>query len=272
MSHPNDLARVHLLIDTERWDDALRALGAHIAHAPDDAEAWRLLARAHLGQGDSGSALAASRRAIALDPESDWGYRLLSLALTGASDYDKARDAAKHAVRLAPMNWQNHYQRASVDVSARAIDEETWAALRQTAGLAPDEDVGHRLTGLAALHTKKLRTAAAEFREALRLNPQSAEAMNDLGVVQSRRGNYPSATTSFMSALRTAPTDPHYIDNLRRMVRMWVGLIAFVHVGVRPDDLVHRCRCRPRTRPPDTTRAGYRTPSGSFHSRGGGPR
>lgn len=51
----------------------------------------------------------------------------------------------------------------------------------------------------------KLSEAAAEYRAALKLNPDYVEAQANLGVVLARLGNYEEAITAYESALRLAP-------------------------------------------------------------------
>jgi Flp pilus assembly protein TadD len=56
------------------------------------------------------------------------------------------------------------------------------AAHRKAIGLAPAQDGPHNNLGYNLLMQKKSEEAAAEFREALRLNPGSALARNNLGL------------------------------------------------------------------------------------------
>ncbi len=56
-----------------------------------------------------------------------------------------------------------------------------------------------------ALAGKRYPEAAREFRELLRLNPNSAEAHANLGTVYYAQGKYPEATASFEKALKIRP-------------------------------------------------------------------
>jgi tetratricopeptide (TPR) repeat protein len=73
------IARARLLMSGERIVEARRALEAWVARHDGDLEAWRLLARAHRADGDTGDEIDALEHVAALDPEDESQERLLAL-------------------------------------------------------------------------------------------------------------------------------------------------------------------------------------------------
>lgn len=67
--------------------------------------------------------------------------------------------------------------------------------------------VAHDQLGLLALRGGKLDKAEQEFKGALLINPQDAEAQDNLGVVYSRQGDDAQAATMFQ---RSIEGDPNY--------------------------------------------------------------
>lgn len=225
------VGKARALLAAGRTRDALAILTAHVASAPDDAEAWCLIAQGHIAADDWRTAEQASSSAIRLEPESEWAHRLHGIALLHQGYFTPARRSADEAVRLAPWSWQGHHLRANVDIDASSIDDRTYDAVRRTLELAPNEPAAHVLNGRLALAMKNTKLADHEFREALRLDPDNAIARNNLAVVQIRRRRWGSAGSHLIAALRLDPHSELLARNLRGLLRAWalvLDLLVFV--------------------------------------------
>ena len=64
----------------------------------------------------------------------------------------------------------------------------------------------------------RLDKAINYFSEALRLNPEFAEAHNNLGVVLARLGKFEDAGVHFREALRIKPGYVHAKNNLNKIL------------------------------------------------------
>src|ERR1700761_2953964 len=86
-----ELARADAMLDMKRYDQACGVLARLVAAEPENARAWCLLARAHLGAGRHQQAVDAANRAVSLDPSDEWPHRLASNAVLDTDNYPEAR-------------------------------------------------------------------------------------------------------------------------------------------------------------------------------------
>src|ERR1700759_278427 len=100
-----ELARADAMLDMKRYDQACGVLARLGAAEPENARAWCLLARAHLGAGRHQQAVDAANRAVSLDPADEWPHRLASNALLHPDNYPEGLGAGMEARRLAPGHW-----------------------------------------------------------------------------------------------------------------------------------------------------------------------
>jgi len=70
---------------------------------------------------------------------------------------------------------------------------------------APDLTTPHIDLGMAYRHVDDLEAAEASLRRALELGPRHPVALNELGIVQRRRGRFEEARRSYEQALDVAP-------------------------------------------------------------------
>lgn len=192
------------MIDLGRYDEAARLLAAVVATTPDNARAWSLLARAHLGAGRSAEAVLAARRAGTLNPSDDWPYRLASTALVSLGRSQEALSAATEARRLAPDFWRSHVCLAQ---TATAAGERQLAADAAAAALAiaPDEPDVQFTAGKVALGDGDLSRARAHQHAALAIDPGHSGAINELGRISLRKRDVSGAAGYFLRAARSAP-------------------------------------------------------------------
>lgn len=212
--HPPELVqRAALLVDVNRAAEAVALLHRAVGLEPDDQRAWCELGRAELSCGHPSEALAAANRALGADPAQEWPHRLASIALNLLGQHEGAVRAARQAVRLAPFAWQTHVQLADslADYPAPRrvrgqLRAEAWAAANRAVELAPLEPdphctIGHLLASQAAPQAERA------FREALRLDPGNARALNGLGLVGMRNGRLVAAAADFGAAAAADPYD-----------------------------------------------------------------
>ena len=93
--------------------------------------------------------------------------------------------------------------------------------------LAPDRALTHEILGEVLLELRQVALAETHFRRALALNPESFEAMNNLGVVLQRQGREREAMDQFLQAARLDPTSALAQENLANAIDR--------HVDPRPE-------------------------------------
>jgi tetratricopeptide (TPR) repeat protein len=93
--------------------------------------------------------------------------------------------------------------------------------------------VGHQGLGMVAFKRKQWRDAENHFRAALRLDPENAALLNNLGMALSRQGRDREAVSYFADSSRADPSD----DTARRnatVTAMAAGVGLLIFTLLRP--------------------------------------
>ena len=197
------VAKAEHLIDLGRGAQALSLLAGVLAGNPQHARALTLTARAYLQSGDRYLALEAAQKAHMAGPGQDWPLRLMALTNHQLGRHPAAIAAARAAIELAPATWLNHHVMAvAVEGTDPAV---ALAAAEHARRLAPWEPSIHVLLSSMAIRSGDLPSAKVHCREALRLDPQNAAALNDLGRIELSSNNPLAAAERFADALRQDP-------------------------------------------------------------------
>ncbi len=180
------LQKAEHLAEIERWREAVPLLTKVIAKSPQDFRANCLLSLCHYNLKDFPAALEYAERAIAAEPEEEWGHRLRSVALTEQGRKKEALRAAEEAVRLDPDESfaLQTLINALLSCGKNKRAEEIALKMRE---LFPEMELTFFALGNVYLQRGNTYEAEHCFREALRLNPNSADARNNLGVALLRQ-------------------------------------------------------------------------------------
>ncbi|RST05751.1 tetratricopeptide repeat protein [Streptomyces sp. WAC05374] len=248
-SEPATLRRAEALYDLERYEQAAALTARHLAQHPDDAPALALLARCRRHLGDRAEALRLADEALRADPglPSAWFLRadLLAHGPAGGPQWAAAEDAARRGLALVPHHWSGYHVLGTIlarsDAPARR--GEAYALALRSVELGPEEDATHFLLGLTAYRLKDYRTAERAYENALRLNPQSSEAHNNLSLLHLRRrwftrGAWTRAAEGFVDSAALDLDDREARFNLETMAwgtaagARWVALGGFMAAGI----------------------------------------
>ncbi|MFF8829529.1 tetratricopeptide repeat protein [Streptomyces sp. NPDC015131] len=243
------LERAGALYDLERYEQAAALAAQHLAQQPDDAAALALLARCRRHLGDHAEALRLADEALRADPElpSVWLLRadLLAQGPARGPQWAAAEDSARRGIALVPHHWAGYHVLGTI--LARSGDRsragEAYALALRSVELGPEEDATHFLLGLTAYQLKDYRTAERAYENALRLNPQSSEAHNNLSLLHLRRrwytrGAWTRAAEGFVDSAALDLGDREARFNLETMAwgtaagARWVALAGFLAAGV----------------------------------------
>ncbi|MFJ5551668.1 tetratricopeptide repeat protein [Streptomyces sp. NPDC093225] len=238
------LQQADALFDLGRYERAAALAARHLADAPDDGAALVLLARCRHRLGDDRQALTTVERALRVEPDSVSAWLTHAQVLLALKEYERAEGSARRAVELAPQYWGSHYilgtvlDRTGRGKRRRAAYESACTA----AALAPEESDAHFLVGLTAHHMRRYRVAQQAYEAALRLDPDSSQAHNNLSLLHLRRrwlrpGSWTRAAEGFVQSAALDLNDRHARHNLESMAwgtvmgSRWVALAGIVAVS-----------------------------------------
>lgn len=223
MKEEGSLERVRALIDLDRLDEARALLAVIMAADPHDAAALRVLSACHYRAGDGPAALEAAARAAAAEPEDEWAHRLRASALLLLERPRDAMAAAREATRLDPDNWAGHLLLAVAAASTEGQWHVSRAAFRRAAGLAPDEAEIPFVRGQLQHALGAHRQARRAYREALRIDPLHAGALEGLAAI-AMADDRPGESLGYVrSAAASAPGAIASIEYLERAVQGVLG-------------------------------------------------
>lgn len=206
------LQRAELLMDVGRWREAQHELRQHLAAYPDSYECYCQSAICHLQLKEYQQAYELTKKAVEIDPECEWAFRLQSMIFSENGETSRALDSAKICVEKAPYLSTSIACLFWAQVNYGSLDdaEEYINALME---MAPDSTETHEAAGYLSLKRKNDLEAEKHYLEALRLDPESVNAMNNLGVVylnlaQSGKGHHyhDKSVEMFERAVRQQPT------------------------------------------------------------------
>jgi tetratricopeptide (TPR) repeat protein len=224
------LARATHLLAMGRAADALPLAEQAVLADPHDVEALGTLARCHLAQRDHEKAQEAARRAVAASPEDPWPHRLLATALSGSGRRKDAVRAQAEAVRLEPGSAHALAELATLladDRQRRAALE----AIERARAIQPDDPLVAIGESYVALAARRWADAEAAARRALAADPESTDAMNNLGVALERQGRRAEALDLYA---RASGSDPGGVgaDNARATAKRIAGVGGITAIGV----------------------------------------
>ncbi|HEY0954448.1 MAG TPA: tetratricopeptide repeat protein [Roseateles sp.] len=212
----------NLLAGAGQWATAERCYAARCRLKPPAAQPFYNWGVSLVELGRVPEAVAAYERAIALQPGDAAAQHGLALAHLQVKAFDAALRALDHAIALKPQEAAYRVERAR----ARAQMGE-WAAALADLDAAPPSADALNLKGIALRQLHRPADALAAYDEALRLNPQSAEALSNRGNLRLLARRFSPALDDLERALALTP-GADWLLGLRLYAAMhiyqWQGL------------------------------------------------
>jgi tetratricopeptide (TPR) repeat protein len=200
------LRRAELLADLGRYDDAVTELGQAVAVEPGNPAVLGLLAQVQLAAGRPEQALTAADAALAAGPDDLAALAVRGLALADLRRFGEAAATADRILALGPNDGYAQRTGAAILAEARNGQPALNAAWRAVE-LAPEEPRAHLVLGLVALRLGLHDLAEKAYREALRLDPELAEAQHNIGVVRLEQRRYQEAMEHLTLAAALRPAE-----------------------------------------------------------------
>jgi protein O-mannosyl-transferase len=183
-----------------RLDEAITHLQESRRIRPNHAPTLSNLGVAMMGKGRVGEAIGLFREALKVRPTHVEAWLNLGNALGKTGDIDGAIAAFREVERLEPGDPAiGALIRAAQDAKKRQ-GEKPGAPARVTPEARASFERGNGLRDEG-----RLEEAAAQYRDAIRREPEFAEAHNNLGLVLGRRGRAAEAIEEISKALDIAP-------------------------------------------------------------------
>lgn len=175
------------LLQVKRSSEAVFYLQRYILIAPEDAEGYFLLGRAWEELGQEKSAVAMLAQAAHLSPRDSKVLVRFGMALGQLGNFSAALPELESAERLDPDNVPVHSARArilsSIGQKEQAAQESALAQSLTARQHAREQASFYIAEGNALLQRQDFERAENRFRQALDLDPQSAQARSNLGLV-----------------------------------------------------------------------------------------
>ncbi|GAB2995901.1 hypothetical protein GCM10010960_12000 [Arenimonas maotaiensis] len=213
--HLGDWLREHLV------GERLNAQAAGLMRAlPKSGSVDDLIDQAALAQlaGDSRSAMAIARKALALQPDNAFALNHLGRALFNAGAAGEARSAFERAVAVAPgysQAWHNlgHVLRAGRDFKAAE------AAYRKAVAIAPDYQSALLNLALLQMGQGDNMSAVGTLRTLLDVNPSHAEGLLNLGICHHILREFDEAKAAFERSIAADPSQPRSLRHMGSLLR-----------------------------------------------------
>jgi tetratricopeptide (TPR) repeat protein len=176
------IQQAQALFEIDRPREALPLLTQALSLTPENAQVlgWMTCCFIHLG--DKQRAFQYAEATIKADPLDEWGYRLCSIILRQMGKNKKALAAAQRAVELAPEDGYTLLEYSNALASNKKYQEALGVA-EKLRGLWPEKSAAHALLGHIFFLQKRWSDAEQHLRTAIRLDPNSYLALNNLGLV-----------------------------------------------------------------------------------------
>jgi tetratricopeptide (TPR) repeat protein len=193
-------------------EQAVVELEKAVALAPDSAKAQFNLAVAYgSSKAGSGKEIEQLRKVIALSPNFARAHLALGKAVLRDGKVPEAIQELQEATKLDPQSGEAHYQLGLALARDGRKDEGT-AEVQKGRELSAADDRNQNVNldlseGREALDKGELDQAAAKFRHAIKLQPDSSDAQRLLGVVLERRGETDEARAAYRRAWELNPGD-----------------------------------------------------------------
>ena len=210
--------QVRNAVDAGDGDRELRLLRERVAAEPDNIQVRLELARAYRERGYHEVALEISRLAVARFPQSGDAQLALVRELRDVNRRSEAIAGLEGFLKAHPDSGAAYYSWLGILRDESGLWPLGEPAHRKALEITPAVDYLHNNLGYNLLMQKKNEEAAREFSEALKLNPGSQMARNNLGIARAQSNATAEAVANWQST-----SDPATAHNNMAVVWMEKG-------------------------------------------------
>jgi Flp pilus assembly protein TadD len=190
-------------MNEQKYDDAITKFQEVIAAVPNCPECYANIGTAQTSQKKFDEAEAAYKKAIEIKPDMAEAYNGLANLYNAEKKFDQAAEASKKAMELA-----------TAAPAAGAAGAAGGAAGAAPAG--PSASAVYN-QGVILWNAGKIPEAKAQFEQAIKLDPNNADAHYWLGMALVNGGDLPKAKPEFETYLKLSPTG-QYADTAKAVL------------------------------------------------------
>lgn len=232
MNEARTLERAEALLELGRGREAEILLREMLVVDANDPDILYALARSVHAQERYSEARDVARRGLRGAPEHLGLLLSLSVAHAGLREFGPALEAVHAALQIAPDYALVHRQQG-VLLLAEDRSEDALAALGRAHQLDPESSETIALIAAGHFNMRRYNEAEATVADALRLDPNNAEAHRIRGLLALRRGGGAAAVSAHRSALQLDPTDADFRDGMATALKsrnpLYGMLLRFGH-------------------------------------------
>ncbi len=192
-------------------DEAIATLDRATELNPRLKGAHMFLGIAQYQAGNANDATASLRAELELQPDSVETLTWLGIAELGQNKPDEAVGPLDHAAALAPKNAEVLYYRGRAH---NLVAEESFTELRE---LNPDSMLVHRALGETLAASGQPEKAIEEYQAAIQKAPDDADLYEELGEQQQRLARFDAAEATYEEELKLHPNSAIALYNLGKI-------------------------------------------------------
>ncbi len=205
-------------VRNKQFTNAEAVLQSILQRTPSDSDALSLIGRMRVAQGEAGQGIDYLKRVTRSQPDSADARLQLGISLIEKGDQEEGIRELQKAIELNPRLQAADVTLILSELRAQAFDKAQQAAARLVAK-QPDEPLSHTLLGQVYQSQGQLQQARERFEQALKLNPDFAEAAVSLARLDVAAGNYAAAETRYRKILQTNSTSLEAMLGLADLAR-----------------------------------------------------
>ncbi len=201
---PNVVHELVTLLNAGQWDALARAANRVTLRYPRNLLGWRLLGAAQCNRQAFNEAVAALRQLLKLAPGMAEAHSDMATSLRGLGKYAAAEASFKVAIALQPGLATAHANYGNL-LNELDRNAEAEAALLQSLSLDPAAAATHNTLCLLLQKTGRLEEALSSAGRALAADPNLFEAWVNQGNVQTELNQFDAAAASYRQAILLRP-------------------------------------------------------------------
>lgn len=200
----DELIKIQLLINQQKYKEAESQLMDLLAANPNDTTALSLLAELKLQQDEYPQAMQLMENAIGVEPDNAYLYYMKSRIEIHLNDFSAAQDSIELAISLDPYDADYIALKANIDLSRKKYQEALNTA-NNALEIDPENILALNVRSTSLLKLNKTEESFETIKGALREDPTNAFTHANYGWSLLEKGNHQKALEHFSESLKNDP-------------------------------------------------------------------
>lgn len=217
------LARVQILMQQERHEEAEQILGELLAKTPADTTLLLMLSHVQLEKGNTDHALELINNALSIEPDNSLLYHTKARIAIQKDEYDTAEHCLNEAIELNPGDADFFALLASIKLSRKKYQEALDIA-ETSLEIDAENIIALNTRSTALLKLGRKNEAFDAIEGALREDPDNSYTHMNYGWGLLEKGNTKKALEHFREALRNDPDNEYAQAGMAEALKARYGL------------------------------------------------